>query len=131
MEKGFLSKKDERWLRKVLDHVCRLKGLAEVVDGPGFGLIISVADNHVIEKYLPIEQKNLLVELIKLGKEKNTEAIQKLIIERFKLTNPLIISLEQMALNFILSAIYEWAVNIEQEMIDADHDEDFIDSVTL
>lgn len=119
-ERGFLSREDEKWLRKVLDHVCVMKGWKESVDGLAFGLLIAVADNYVVEKYLPLEQKNFLAQLVALGKAKNTKEIQKLVAEELALTNPFLVSVEQAALNFILTAIYEWSDSINQKIEEND-----------
>ena len=115
-EKGFLSKSDERWLSRVLDHVCELKGWLEIVDGPSFKLLIKVADDYVVENYLPVEQKNLLKELVILGKAKNIEGIKTEINNFFKITNPILLTIEGVALSFVLKAVYEWADDISSKI---------------
>lgn len=115
-EKGILSKSDERWLSRVLDYVCELKGWLELVDGPSFRLLIKVADDYVIENYVPVTTKNVLKELVILGKAKDVNAIKDLINEHLKIANPLIDTLELMALNFVLKAVYEWADDLSAEL---------------
>jgi len=111
-EKGVLTKQDERWLRKILDHVCVLKGWQEMIDGPSFGILISMADNYVVEKYISPEDVSLVKDLITVCKTRNIVEIKNKINEILNLTNPLVISLEQAALTFIMAAVYEWADNL-------------------
>lgn len=115
-EKGFLSKKDERWLRRLLDHVCVMRGFGEIVDGPGFGVLISIADNYLVEKY--VSQKDIVTvrDLISVCKSRDVDAIKLKVNEILNVTNPLVISMEQAALTFIMAAIYEWADNLSEEI---------------
>lgn len=114
-EKGILTKDDERWIAHRLDDVCKLKGWIELVDGHAFRALISVADNYLVENYVPETGKNLLKELVILGKAKDVEGIKTLINEHFKITNFLIISLEASALTFILNAVWTWAESIKED----------------
>lgn len=112
INKGILTRSEERWLSRTLDHVCELKGWFELVDGPAFKLMIKVADDYVVENYVPDTTKNVLKQLVAFGKLKDVNSIKSLINEHLKISNPLIDTLEFMALSFILKAISEWADNI-------------------
>lgn len=74
-EKGILSKADEKWLAEFMDKAIKLKGIAEVIDGAVFKVLLASLDNILVEKYVPEDWKNPIEELIELGKKKDKPGI--------------------------------------------------------
>lgn len=120
MEKGVLTKQEERWLARFLDSVLKLKGVWELVDGPGFRVLIAIADNHVVEQYVKAGHKNILKELVKFGIARDKAAIAGLIAEKANIQNPVLVSMGESAVNFLMSAVYEYVDNVDTEAEDVE-----------
>lgn len=120
VEKGALSKKDERWLARFLDSVIKLKGIWELLDGPGLRTMIAIGDNYAVEKYVKEGGKNFLKEVIALAKVKDKEGIAKLIAEKANVDNAVIKTMGAQAIDFILTAVYEFVetVNVDDEDVE-------------
>ncbi|WP_107822772.1 hypothetical protein [Mangrovibacterium marinum] len=112
-EKGILSKKEQRWLRNALDKLTFKKGLADLIDGAGYSLLISVADDYLVEKYVSDGAKNVLKEAIELGKAGDSKGLTDLLFERLSLDNDILKSFGEQAVNFILSGILEYVESID------------------
>ena len=120
MEKGALTKAEERWLARFLDAVIKLPGLWELFDGAGLRTLIAIADNYVVERYMSQGFKNFLAEAIQLGKANDKEGLANLIIEKGKIDNEKIKEMGSIAIDFILSGMYEFIdkVNLNDKDVD-------------
>ncbi len=112
-EKGILTKDDQKWLRKVLDAVTFKKGFMDLIDGPLYGLLITVADDYVIEKYVAQGQRNVIKEAIELAKDNNAEALNELVLNRLNLDGLFLRNIGEQAVNFVLTAIVEYVEDVE------------------
>lgn len=120
MEKGILTKKDEKWLAKFLDGAIKLNGFAELIDGIIARILLVTVDNLIIDKYVPENWQNPIEELIKLGKERNKEAIAEWLDKKIDL--PFLNELSERVafesvVRFIAAKMYEYidSVDIPEE----------------
>ena len=78
-ESGILTKKEEKWLSKFLDAAIKFDGLMELVDGVAIRLLVSIADNYIVEEFISEGWKNPLKELVQLGIARDKEGIAALL----------------------------------------------------
>lgn len=113
VEKGALTEQEERWLARFLDAALKLKGIWELIDGPGFRTIIAIGDNYAVEKYVKEGNKNFIKEVIALAKAKDKEGVADLIMEKTNLDNAVLKSMGSQAIDFILTAVYEFVEDVD------------------
>lgn len=116
MEKGILTKKDEKWLAKFLDGAIKLNGFAELIDGIIARILLVTVDNLIIDKYVPENWQNPIEELIKLGKERNKEAIAEWLDKKIDL--PFLNELSERVafesvVRFIAAKMYEYIDSVD------------------
>ena len=123
MEKGILSKKDEKWLAKFLDSAIKLSGFAELIDGVVARILLVTLDNLIIDRYVPDDWQNPIEELIKLGKERNKEAIAEWMDKKIDL--PFVEGVSERVafesvVRFIAAKMYDYIDSIDVEDKDID-----------
>jgi len=122
MEKGILTKEEEKWLAKVGDKSIKLKGFWEMVDGLLIRVLISLIDNLLLDKVVPEGWKNHLKEAVRLGKARDKKGLEELLDEQFDL--PFFGKLEQViytsVVNFITAKIYAYVDSLDLTTEDVD-----------
>lgn len=94
MHRGLLSPSEERWLARFLARLIKFDSrVLELVEYPVWLGLIRIADNQLIDRFVPDSWQNPFRRLIDLSKHLDTDGIGQLVSSNYAATFPMPVKL--------------------------------------
>lgn len=118
--RGLLTPAEERWLARFMSRLIKFDSrLLEFADYPVFLALIRIADNQLIDRFVPEKWQNPFRRLLDLSKKLDVEGIGTLVNSNYAATFPLPVHLNPLQERLVRNAygmvevkIYEGLLNI-------------------